>query len=355
MGGCRDRQAANTSGRERRNTEVGGTASSCPPACGDARWIDTQAYCGDNARLRCTITENPADGPATVEILHPSNESVVATVNAQMTGGTIETTWVTKAQSANWRTDRIRFRVRAAGLTCESSNALSFRDRPTVDWARQDYMRSCPGGATQHRTVYDLKLDAERVQQRLKLKTRPGDGIDRAAKTRFEEMVVSRSQTTWNNGFRDKTFHRQNCQRGEDCDCAYDCCKVGYRLIVQFFDEGQHRHVNVVPQPDPPAARLSSWCRWDDSRWAYPPKAVTTYQHEVGHMIGQYDEYVTRCNDPSGNDVPCRQPAPPPADERNLMSHSGNQTLLSRHYRRALTFLNENSGEDPYDVVPPCS
>lgn len=331
----------------------------CEPVCGATQWTVTEAYCGDEANLVCTITGNPPDGPAIIEILHPENGSVIETINAEMTGGRVESTWVTKAQTENWRTDEIPFRVKAAGLTCNSSNVFTFRDRPTSNWTRKDFMRSCPrreGVAVQrHRTVYELNLEADKVKQRLKLKSFPTGGITDETKTAFETMVTTQSQATWNNGSNDKTFHRRNCQRGDECDCAFDCCKVGYELEINFVDADQHRRVYIVPQPDPPTAQISSWCRWDDSRWAYPPKAVTTYSHEVGHMLGQYDEYVTRCNDPSAAGTLCRQPAPAPAGQHNLMSHSGNSTLLSRHYRRILSFINSKSGNDTYDILPECT
>ena len=69
-------------------------------------------------------------------------------------------------------------------------------------------------------------------------------------------------------------------------------------------------------------------------------------------MMGQYDEYVTSCNDPSAAGTEYRQPAPPPDDESNLMSTSGNTTMLNRHYRRLRSFLNDNADGDPYDIIP---
>ena len=332
-----------------------GAGGSAPPvySCGLTRWIDTSKYCGDNVRLECAITGGPPDGAATVEILHPSSGSVIHTINTTLTGGRFSATWVAKAQTADWRTDQIRFRVQAAGLTCTSSNTFTFRARPTTGTVNQDYMRGCPGGATQHRTVYDLDLETNRVLQTLKIKTLSDAGVPAATLTAFAAEVKTRTETVWNNGFNNKKFHRHTCQRGPACDCTFDCCKAGFHLDVQFVASGQHRQVKVVPQPDPAAPTIGSWCRYDDSEWGYPAKAqLSTYAHEAGHMLGQYDEYVTSCNDPSAAGTLYRQPAPPPAAENNLMSTSGNTTLLNRHYRRILQFLNDNAGGDAYDIIP---
>src|SRR5207248_11460897 len=65
-----------------------------------------------------------------------------------------------------------------------------------------------------------------------------------------------------------------------------------------------------------------------------------TYAHETGHVLGQHDEYSTGATDPTGVQ-PANAPTP------NLMSTTGNTTVLTRHYRHALQFLNDNAGGDP--------
>ncbi len=83
----------------------------------------------------------------------------------------------------------------------------------------------------------------------------------------------------------------------------------------------------------------------NNSHWGDPPlNGNTTYPHEVGHVLGQFDEYTTGGTDPNGV-----QPANGPA---NLMNN-GNLTLFNRHYRRVLVFLNNNAAGDPYEIIPP--
>lgn len=324
------------------------------------RWIDTNEYCGDNARLEVTVTPTPPDGDVTVNILHPESGGTVDTLQGTMTGGRWETTWIAKSQTANWRTDKIKFRasVSSVGLSGESSNEFTFKNRPTTAWVLVSTTRpvpaSCGSGAGKE-VIYDIKLESNRVHQSVKLHAWGDAALDNATKTAFQQRAKSQIETVWNNGFNAKKMHRVNCQRGDGCDCSYDCCKVEFRLDVNFVASGsEHWKVKVIPQPDPAAPSVGSWVRYNDSQWGYPPKSAnTTYAHEFGHMVGQYDEYVTSCNDPSAAGTKYRQPAPPPAAEINLMSTAQNTTLLNRHYRLPLKFLNDNANGDEYDIIPP--
>jgi hypothetical protein len=189
---------------------------------------------------------------------------------------------------------------------------------------------------------HDARLEADRVHYSLKLRTHgaPFDATKQAnAKTSIE--------TPWNDGFANKKFHRIGCQRGRACDCPYDCCKAGFRLDVNFVASGEHVAVNVVASPAPPAPRHRSGMNGDGGEWGDPPiNAVTTYAHETGHVLGQHDEYSTGATDPSGVQ-PANSPVP------NLMSTTGNTTLLNRHYRHALAFLNDNAAGDAYEIIPP--
>jgi hypothetical protein len=338
----------------------GGTSPTAPSqqcpstcACGTTRWIDTQAYCGDSARLEANLNGNCPDGPATFEILHPTDGSVVATINARMTGRHVAATWITKAQTANWRTDRHRFRVTAAGVTCTSSNEFTFRQRPVTALLPTDAPFPCGGAGGVDRMLWDTTLEASRVHQSLKLKSRRGRRATAAIKTAFELRVKTQAETVWNDGFNNKKFHRRNCQRLEACDCPFDCCKAGFHFTLNFVASGEHYRIKIIGDPNPARPRLTSLTRYNDSEWGYPPRAPdTTYAHETGHLLGHYDEYVTACPDPAAAGTLYRQPAPVPAAEHNLMSHAGNTTLYNRHYRRMLEFLNTNAGGDPYDIIP---
>jgi hypothetical protein len=339
-----DDQRTTPPGSSSGGTPANCTTQPCPLACqcGDTRWLDTQAFCGDEARLQCNLTGNCPDGPATVEILNGA--TVIATLNAQLRGRRVDATWVAKAPTANWRTDRITFRVRAAGQTCQSSNEFTFKARPTIARALKATNRGTPAGFADIWEVVDQALEADRVHYWLKVKLTPPTGAAalpwNAAKQTAED---TRIETIWNNGFSAKRFHRTACRRLRACDCAFDCCKAGFHLDFDFVASGEHYAVQIRTAAAPRASGTSR----TGSFWADPPRAVTTtYPHEVGHMLGNFDEYAGGAHDPSGV-----QPSGAGAD--NLMKTAGNTTLFNMHYRWVLEYLNANSGGDTYEIIPP--
>jgi hypothetical protein len=85
----------------------------------------------------------------------------------------------------------------------------------------------------------------------------------------------------------------------------------------------------------------------DGGEWGEPPlDEPSVYAHETGHVLGQHDEYPNGATDPSGVQ-PANSPTP------NLMATPLNTTLLNRHYRYVLAFLNANASGDPYEIIPP--
>lgn len=322
-----------------------GTTVGCnvgPCKCGATIWAQTQAYCGDNVRLQATLTGNCPDGPASVEVLDNAG-SVIATINSTLTGGSVNAAWIAKAPNAGWRNEKIRFRVTAAGVTCTSSNVFTFRQRPTTAWEKIDHDYPCtPATFLPVAELHDAELEADKVHYSLKLKTH-GATFTAARQTNAKTLA----ENIWNNGFSNKQFHRSACLRGNNCDCAFDCCKAGYHLDVNFVASGEHADIEMVAAPAPPAATPASGTSRSGSSWYEPPlDEASMYGHEIGHLLGQFDEYAGGANDPSGTQ-PANSPTP------NLMATRLDTTLLNRHYRRALAFLNSKTGGDAYVIIPP--
>lgn len=308
------------------------------------RWLDTQAYCGDEARLEVTVTPTPPDGLVTVNVLHPTTGATVDTLTGNMTGGRMETKWITKAQTANWRTDRIPFSATASsvGVSGNSTNQLTFRQRPTTTWTLINVAHPSGNSFGPVHQKHDAQLEADKVHYKLKLKLR-GSAFSEAKRTAAKQVI----EDVWNNGFSAKNFHRTDCKRGDACDCTFDCCKAGFQLEVEFVTTGQHLTVRVV-RTRPGRRRQRSSMNGNRGTWGDPPmNADTTYAHETGHVLGQFDEYSTGAIDPGASpDQPSNAATP------NLMSTSGNTTLLNRHYRHVLKYLNDNASGDSYEIIP---
>src|SRR5579872_76351 len=370
-----------------------------PPApayrCGHARWIDARAHCGDRVRMEAVITGYPPDSPATIEVLHPANGSIVESINANLHGGRVDASWIAIAQTANWRTDRIPFRIRVPGIgiTCTSSNSLTFVNRPTAPWERMNQQIAGLNGAAVNR-IYDQALEPSRVHISVKVKL-TGMSLQPA-----ELLSIKRSiESTWNDGFSQHfRFHRAHCKCGATCNHVFDCCQLGFRLDFSFVDTGQHITVdmrdgtmfdntgqlNQDRQEDTSrtgadpgfrdrtlynlrGAIGSRSSREDDpgTIWYYPPWAAgrngvitrdamlmgsVTYAHEIGHILGNFDEYPGGSNDSQGY-----QPvdSTTPVSNQNLMSNFGITTMPARFYRYFLWFLNQHADSDPYVIVDP--
>lgn len=318
--------------------------------CGGTSWLDTQVYCGDEARLECNITGGPPDGPATIEILNSADGAVAATVGANLSGGKVAAVWVAKAVSANWRTDALAFRVKAAGIICESSNELTFRARPTTGWEKREIAHPTGNGFGDVYEIHDARLEADQVHYNLKLKL-IGDPFGPAKQAAAKSLI----EKVWNDGFSTRRFHRTKCKRGDGCDCKFDCCKVGFQLEINYVASGQHVEVTVhATAPGKPTYRSSMGHTSGD--WGDPAKSPsTTYPHEVGHVLGQYDEYPDGGIDPTYSaSKPDTQPPDASAiGDPNLMSTPNNQVLKNRHFRWVRGFVNEKTGGDPYKIIPP--
>ena len=304
------------------------------------QWVDTSAYCGDTVYLTVDVTPAPVDGPITIAVLHPTTGATVDTLNGAMAGGHARVSWVLKAQTANWRTDSIPFRATVPGVGSQtSSNTIAFKARATTGWILLNVNRGTPaGGYSDVCENADARLEADRVHYSIKAKL---NGTFTAAQ---QTDAKTRIETIWNNGFSTHKFHRVACGRGRTCNCAFDCCKADYHLDFNFVTSGEHFTLKIHNG----ATDAHSYTSCSDMDWADPPIAVTTsYAHEVGHKLGQFDEYTGGATDPSGG-----QPTNPAADD--LMKTAGSTTLLPLHYRWALEFLNKNSGETYlYEVIPP--
>ena len=311
----------------------------------NASWIDTQAFCGDHVKFQGTIDPVPPDGPVNVEVL--VNGTAVAdpkfAVAPKTVGGKIEGTWIAKSASAQWRTDKMTFKATlSGGSSATSTNEFTFKKRKTSGWVTLDVEHASNNGFAPSVEKHDARLENDKVHYKLKVRL-TGDPFSAAKRTAAKNLI----QNVWNNGFANKKFHRVNCKRGKTCDCAFDCCKAGYELTFDFVASGEHMPVEVF-HTEPGEKPHRSHMGGDGGDWGDPPLSpASTYPHEVGHVLGQADEYPDGGTDASG-----QQPPKPAAGDENLMSTPNNQKLKIRHYRFALKFLNDKAG-DTYETIQP--
>lgn len=330
------------------------TVAPCPRM--DGRWVDTRVYCGDFAKLEARISPAPGDCKVQIYVWRTTDRGplFVEVFEAGVRGGRIEAQWTAKAPSARWREDRLFFSVLMSGSTVagQSSNALTFKARPDIGWKTLDRNLPKPpptwyASKGQPKTwhhfrepceICDATFDAAGVHYELRLK------ITGVALTAEEQGKIQfQVEDIWNGNFKALTFHRLSCQRGAACDCTYDCCKAGYKLSLRFVSGGEH--VTVDRKVGTGQAHMGR----KGSEWYVTPiDPDAVYAHEVGHVLGQYDERAEGSTDPTGEQ-------PPSSGEPNIMAYgnfvaAGAGRLLPRHYRWALKFLNDHADGDKYET-----
>ncbi len=190
------------------------------------RWITTTAYCGDEVRLQVSLTGFTENTAVRIEIYRLAvdlSTTTIHTINVTLPSSVGEERWVCNAPSADWRNDRIKFRVHASGMTAaaEASNEFTFRQRPTTVWSNLNVAHASPSGFVGLAEIHDARLEANRVHLSMKIKA-TGHAFSDAKKEAAKTLV----QDVWNNGFTSKKFHRTGCGRGATCDCTFDCCKA---------------------------------------------------------------------------------------------------------------------------------
>jgi len=280
---------------------VGSPELPCKEKAISGRFDRLVAKCGDKVGLIASGTNIPDDSKVTFAIRHFTKGTKVATEHATMRGGLVsKKEWVTKKAFDGWSPPTIDFRVSAAGASADSMNRLRIYNYP--DFA--PYTKSITRNSTNHGINYqwDSKFDVEfkdsvlTITVKIKLinykgkqrrrgkpplwKDKAGNYVPVNAKTkqRLKRSAEKLLSGKW-------LLHRDQCLRGSRCKCRKnrECCKFKIKVRVMFVESGQHHEVNLFIGKNPYTVNSEDWGRvpWDN----------LDYGHEVGHLLGCYDEY----------------------------------------------------------------
>ncbi len=119
--------------------------------------------------------------------------------------------------------------------------------------------------------------------------------------------IKKRAEAFWNGprGYRQWVYHRKDCRRKDDCDCAVvsnakyvystaGCCKVPVRLTVEHgADNVVNVHFLSLKQMiDLKKHGVVEGLRVNTLNFYYPEDYPNTFAHEVGHMMGFPDQYL---------------------------------------------------------------
>lgn len=212
----------------------------------------------------------------------------------------------------------------------------------------------------------------------------PGKSTNKAfkyIKKRVEEFWNSEAQ-----GFNKWIYHRTGCTRGDKCNCSIvknrkgeyttsGCCKLPFKVIIEegglsdnrvnlhYLNIGQRRQARANMRATSGGKQLP---RKDPNYWGatgltqsvnsynlyYPENRAGTYAHEVGHMLGFPDQYLTGAVAKGSMSVsgPVKGAAAWPIEEASVMGGSQNKAMK---YHLEATWFNDwiNSNVDTMTVI----
>ena len=285
----------------------------------NARWDPSEVKCGNDATMLADSTNIPSspDGDFTVKLISDGSSIGAATAPP---GPTFSAVWQSQKPSDTWDGNpECSFTVAAGGLTADSHDPqLSFYKYPDV--ARRRYTARITSTVNVGATVVNYGWDrVSRVEFKdrvmiihIPIKIRKAGAVpaqnagesyqDWAARwvpPAYDPAVHNlTARERWGlkskieRHFKEKmALHRKDCKRGNDCPdpCPRKCCRFEIKVEVHLYN----RDSRNAPAG---AAEVNYWtgneransAHWFDGDY---PAHTAVFAHEVGHLMGFYDEY----------------------------------------------------------------
>lgn len=297
--------------------EEGDICPTCPPVgtCPQkksikGRFAATEVKCGDLVGLEADVVNIPDGTHTTFGLRRFPDRGNIATESGNLAASQVRGVhWLSKKPSDQWPEWEVDFDVSAAGVTGRSENRLKFHRYAAVARASiLGRMQSPPAPATA-RFGWDKKTFIEfsngeliltvkvhllnRTQRRPERGSKEsyGDYLRRCQAVPIGSAVPAARKLTMKETIEkvycdEQQLHRDGCGRSDGCDCDIrnNCCKFKVKVVVEFVETSGPVIHEVDLWPGTGRASSNSWYRIESR----PGKS---WAHEVGHLMGFYDEY----------------------------------------------------------------
>lgn len=341
---------------------VGGTVQPCPQRHIEG-WFVSQAEarsaikCGDRIELCANSSDLPAGTPVAYRIKQcPANGRLVQNLRAVLAavprGAQVDKAWISRKNFRGWDDNCINFIVSGGGATADSQNERTFHRYADVAAETKTLPRDVTNHG--HRYVWTGKYTIAFtnfevvITVKIKLNNRQGPqpargvalpaigpAVDAATKRRIKQSAERILSQRW-------VLHRDNCQRGSRCSCNINnqCCKFKVRVVVQFVEAGAHHTVDLFQGRNRYSVNSGAWGRvpWDH----------LDYGHEIGHLLGWYDEYDSA--GARGAIAPADKRPPWQRNRNGAIMHCSGRAVPKFYYNDFKDWLRAKTGE-PWELV----
>jgi hypothetical protein len=285
----------------------------CPKSLINARWENATIKCGDLAYMLADSRGIAAGTAASFEVKQTSDSAVVRTINGSA-AASMRQAWTSQKTTDAWGGAERKFTVSSDGLTADSRDPqLSFHRYANI--ARAAYPAHITSGIYGWDRTALVELDDRVLKIHIPIKIRKCGDLPKQRKGEGYAAYVARwTPPTYNAAQHDlsageKTalknaiegfFRWQVCVHRTDCSrhlgpggcpdpSTRKCCKFEIAVYVHFYN------LNDAAAPAS-ASTVNYWNgenRANSANWfmGHYPGSNWVFAHEVGHLLGFYDEY----------------------------------------------------------------
>jgi len=270
----------------------------------NARLSASSVKCGDQVSMRADVVNIPSSTEATF-LVKAISDGDLDEVKARTGANSVEAKWVSQKPSGDWNgSPEVKFSVSASSLQAESAAPqLSFFKYPDYRPSQISARMSTKNFGWHKKATVEFKNRKLIISVEVQLLNRTQDRPTRKRKENYgdwrarceavpiggtvPDAAKAAIKATVEGVYAHQLYlHRKGCKRLDGCECPIDwlCCKFAVEVKLNF-----------VETPGPMTHRVNLWLntgRENTSDWfrreSWPG---TAYAHEVGHLMGFYDEY----------------------------------------------------------------